>query len=47
MKSELLEQIPLKRFGTAEEVARAVVYIVSSDGDYITGSRAVDQRRSS
>ena len=27
-----------KRFGTAEEVARAVVYIVSSDGDYITGA---------
>src|SRR5512132_4139786 len=35
VKSKLLEQIPLKRFGTAEEVARAVVYIVSSDGDYI------------
>ena len=32
-----LDQIPLKRFGTAEEVARAVVYLVSSDGDYITG----------
>jgi NAD(P)-dependent dehydrogenase (short-subunit alcohol dehydrogenase family) len=38
VKSKLLEQIPLKRFGTAEEVARAVVYIVSSDGDYITGA---------
>ena len=38
VKNKLLEQIPLKRFGTAEEVARAVVYIVSSDGDYITGA---------
>ena len=38
VKGKLLEQIPLKRFGTAEEVARAVVYIVSSDGDYITGA---------
>jgi NAD(P)-dependent dehydrogenase (short-subunit alcohol dehydrogenase family) len=38
VKDRLLAQIPLKRFGTAEEVARAVVYIVSSDGDYITGS---------
>jgi 3-oxoacyl-(acyl-carrier-protein) reductase len=38
VKDKLLAQIPLKRFGTAEEVARAVVYIVSSDGDYITGS---------
>jgi 3-oxoacyl-[acyl-carrier protein] reductase len=38
VKERLLAQIPLKRFGTAEEIARAVVYIVSSDGDYITGS---------
>jgi len=38
VKERLLAQIPLKRFGTAEEVARAVVYIVSSDGDYITGA---------
>src|SRR5215510_9701135 len=38
VKNKLLEQIPLKRFGTAEEVARAVVYIVSPDGDYITGA---------
>jgi len=38
VKDRLLAQIPLKRFGTAEEIARAVVYIVSSDGDYITGS---------
>lgn len=38
VRNRLLEQIPLKRFGTAEEVGRAVVYIVSSDGDYITGA---------
>jgi 3-oxoacyl-[acyl-carrier protein] reductase len=38
VRNRLLDQIPLKRFGTAEEVARAVVYIVSSDGDYITGA---------
>ena len=38
VRSRLLEQIPLKRFGRAEEVARAVVYLVSSDGDYITGA---------
>jgi 3-oxoacyl-[acyl-carrier protein] reductase len=38
VKARLLDQIPLKRFGSAEEVARAVVYIVSSDGDYITGA---------
>ena len=38
VKARLLDQIPLKRFGSVEEVARAVVYIVSSDGDYITGA---------
>ena len=38
VRDKLLGQIPLKRFGTAEEVARAVTYIVSSDGDYITGA---------
>ena len=38
VRSKLLDQIPLHRFGTVEEVARAVVYIVSSDGDYITGA---------
>ncbi len=37
VKQRLLDQIPLRRFGTGEEVARAVVYLVSSDGDYITG----------
>src|SRR5437899_1495794 len=38
VKEKLLAQIPLKRFGTPEEVARAVVYLVSSDGDYRTGA---------
>lgn len=38
VRARLLEQIPLRRFGTAEEVARAVVYLVSRDGDYITGA---------
>jgi len=37
VKQRLLDQIPLRRFGKAEEVARAVIYLVSSDGDYITG----------
>ena len=38
VRNRLLDQIPLRRFGSAEEVARAVVYLVSSDGDYITGA---------
>ena len=38
VRNRLLDQIPLKRFGSVEEVARAVVYLVSSDGDYIPGA---------
>src|SRR5437899_4324825 len=38
VRQKLLDQIPLKRFGRAEEVARSVVYICSADGDYITGA---------
>jgi 3-oxoacyl-(acyl-carrier-protein) reductase len=38
IRNKLLESIPLRRFGTAEEVARSVVYICSTDGDYITGA---------
>ena len=28
----------MRRFGKPEEVARACVYLCSTDGDYITGS---------
>jgi 3-oxoacyl-[acyl-carrier protein] reductase len=38
VRNKLLEQIPLRRFGAPAEVARAVTYLVSSDGDYITGT---------
>ena len=38
VKARLLDQIPLKRLGRVEEVARSVVYICSADGDYITGA---------
>jgi 3-oxoacyl-[acyl-carrier protein] reductase len=38
VRNKLLEQIPLRRFGTVEEVARSVVFICSTDGDYITGA---------
>jgi NAD(P)-dependent dehydrogenase (short-subunit alcohol dehydrogenase family) len=38
VQSKLLEQIPMKRFGKSEEVARACVYLCSQDGDYITGA---------
>lgn len=38
VRARLIDQIPLKRFGTATEVGRTVVYLVSPDGDYITGA---------
>jgi NAD(P)-dependent dehydrogenase (short-subunit alcohol dehydrogenase family) len=36
MKS-ILSKIPLGRLGKASEVAGAVAYLASEDGDYITG----------
>ena len=42
----LLEQIPQKRFGTAEEVAKAVTFLASSDASFINGVElAVDGGR--
>ena len=37
-QTRLLNQIPLKRFGKAGEVAQMVVFLCSSDGDYVTGA---------
>ncbi len=39
--STYLEQIPLKREGTAEEVANAVYFLSSDEASYITGSNLV------
>ena len=36
-KNEMLEKIPLGRFGAGSEVANAVVYLVSDSASYITG----------
>ena len=38
VRTRLLDTIPLKRFGRAEDVARLVVYLCTPDGDYITGA---------
>jgi NAD(P)-dependent dehydrogenase (short-subunit alcohol dehydrogenase family) len=37
MEEEMASQVPMKRVGTAEEVAKAVVFLASDDASYITG----------
>jgi 3-oxoacyl-[acyl-carrier protein] reductase len=37
IKQNIIDQIPLRRFGTAEEVAAAVRFLVSEEANYITG----------
>jgi 3-oxoacyl-[acyl-carrier protein] reductase len=36
-KKKMIEQIPLGRYGTVEEVARVAVFLLSDDARYITG----------
>lgn len=36
-KEAAAAQIPMKRFGQAEEVAEAAVFLASEKADYITG----------
>lgn len=37
VKTKIQDEIPMKRFGTAQEVARAVTFLASPDAAYITG----------
>jgi 3-oxoacyl-[acyl-carrier protein] reductase len=37
VRESMLRGIPLERFGSAEEVARVVAFLASSEADYITG----------
>ena len=37
MKKAMLDTIPLKRFGTAEDIAKAVLFLASEEAAYVTG----------
>jgi 3alpha(or 20beta)-hydroxysteroid dehydrogenase len=38
-----VQQVPMKRMGTSEEVARLVLYLLSDESDYVTGAEiAID-----
>lgn len=37
VKEEMLRHIPLKRYGTPEDIAKLVVFLSSEDSNYITG----------
>lgn len=41
IKEEMLKLIPLKRMGQPEDIAKVVLFLSSSDSDYITGQTIV------
>jgi NAD(P)-dependent dehydrogenase (short-subunit alcohol dehydrogenase family) len=43
IKKALIEETPMRRFGTGEDIARAALFFASDDSTYVTGAElAVD-----
>jgi len=40
--SDILAAVPLKRFGTSEEIAKSVALLASDDAAFITGQELVE-----
>ena len=38
VRAGMAERIPLQRYGEPEDIARTMLYLVSDDSDFITGS---------
>jgi NAD(P)-dependent dehydrogenase (short-subunit alcohol dehydrogenase family) len=39
--NKILKKIPMKRFGSANEVANGVVFLASDEASYITGTELI------
>ena len=37
IKNKMMEQIPVKRFGTPKDIANSAVFLASDEASYITG----------
>jgi NAD(P)-dependent dehydrogenase (short-subunit alcohol dehydrogenase family) len=40
-KGNMAGMVPMKRLGTPEEVARAVLFLASAEASYITGGKII------
>jgi NAD(P)-dependent dehydrogenase (short-subunit alcohol dehydrogenase family) len=41
IQEKISEKIPMKRFGNAEEVAHAAIFLASDEASYITGAEII------